>query len=59
LPPDRAAWIIGDVSWFRVDKMTCGGVKDSKLGCEGLRYSIEDMTERKLLVMSVKWPRWT
>ena len=48
------AVIVGDVPSFRVDQMPYGGVKDSGLGREGLRYSIEDMTERKLLVMALK-----
>ncbi len=51
---DVGALIVGDVPTFRVDQMPYGGVKDSGLGREGLRYSIEDMTERKLLVMAVK-----
>ena len=45
--------IVGDVPSFRVDQMPYGGVKDSGLGREGLRYSIEEMTERKLLVMAL------
>ena len=48
------AVIAGDVPSFRVDQMPYGGVKDSGLGREGLRYSIEDMTERRLLVMAVR-----
>jgi acyl-CoA reductase-like NAD-dependent aldehyde dehydrogenase len=46
--------IVGDVPSFRVDQMPYGGVKNSGFGREGLRYSIEDMTERKLLVMALK-----
>jgi len=46
--------IAGDVPSFRIDQMPYGGMKDSGLGREGLRYSIEDMTERKLLVMALR-----
>ncbi len=46
--------IAGDVPSFRVDQMPYGGVKDSGQGREGLRYSIEDMTERRLLVMALR-----
>jgi acyl-CoA reductase-like NAD-dependent aldehyde dehydrogenase len=45
--------IVGDVPTFRIDHMPYGGVKDSGLGREGLKYAIEEMTERKLLVMAV------
>ncbi len=51
---DVGGVIVGDVPSFRVDQMPYGGIKDSGLGREGLRYSIEDMTERKLLVMALK-----
>ena len=42
--------IINDVPTFRVDHMPYGGVKDSGLGREGLKYSIMEMMEPKLLV---------
>lgn len=43
--------IVGDVPSFRVDNMPYGGVKQSGLGREGVRYAIEDMTELRLLVI--------
>ena len=46
--------IVGDVPTFRIDNMPYGGIKDSGLGREGLRYSIEEMTEPKLLVMNIR-----
>jgi glyceraldehyde-3-phosphate dehydrogenase (NADP+) len=48
------ALIAGDIPSFRIDQMPYGGVKDSGLGREGLRYAIEEMTEPKLLVMNVR-----
>ena len=44
--------VINDVPTFRIDNMPYGGVKDSGFGREGVKYSIEHMTEPKLLVMN-------
>jgi acyl-CoA reductase-like NAD-dependent aldehyde dehydrogenase len=44
--------IINDVPTWRIDHMPYGGVKDSGLGREGPRYTIEEMTELKLLVVN-------
>ena len=43
--------IVGDVPSFRVDNMPYGGVKDSGVGREGVRWAIHDMTEERLLVI--------
>lgn len=43
--------VIGDVPSWRVDNMPYGGVKESGLGREGIRFAMEDMTEIRLLVI--------
>ncbi len=46
--------IINDVPTFRVDNMPYGGIKNSGFGREGVKYSIFEMMEPKLLVIPNK-----
>jgi acyl-CoA reductase-like NAD-dependent aldehyde dehydrogenase len=46
--------MVGEMSAFRIDNMPYGGIKDSGLGREGLRYAIEEMTEPKLLMLNLR-----
>jgi len=46
--------VIGDVPSYRVDNMPYGGVKDSGLGREGVRFAMEDMTEIRLMVLRTR-----
>ena len=48
---DVGGVVIGDVPSYRVDNMPYGGVKDSGLGREGIRFAMEDMTEIRNLVI--------
>ncbi|SFB43981.1 Acyl-CoA reductase [Cohnella sp. OV330] len=42
--------LVNDIPTFRLDHMPYGGVKQSGLGREGVRYAIEELTEPKLLI---------
>lgn len=44
--------IVNDIPTYRIDHMPYGGVKDSGLSREGIRFAIEDMTEPRLMVIN-------
>lgn len=44
------ALIVNGIPGFRIDSMPYGGVKDSGLGREGVRYAMEEMTGPRLLI---------
>ena len=44
------AVLVNDTSDFRIDIMPFGGMKKSGLGREGIRFSIDEMTEIKLAI---------
>ncbi len=45
------AVLVNEVPTWRSDLMPYGGVKESGLGREGVRYAIEEMTDRRTLVL--------
>lgn len=48
---DVGGVVVNDVPSYRVDNMPYGGVKESGLGREGIRFAMEDMTEIRNLVI--------
>ena len=47
--------IINDIPTFRVDHMPYGGIKNSGFGREGVKYSIFEMMEPKLMVKNTDY----
>mmetsp|Transcript_18860 Transcript_18860/g.37026 ORF Transcript_18860/g.37026 Transcript_18860/m.37026 type:complete len:1146 (+) Transcript_18860:340-3777(+) len=43
--------VINSVPSFRIDSQPYGGVKESGIGREGVRYAIEDMTEQRIMIL--------
>ena len=46
--------VINDVPTFRADQQPYGGLKNSGIGREGIRYTIEDYTEIKVLSLNLR-----
>ena len=51
---DCGGVVVNDVPTYRVDQQPYGGMKNSGLGREGVRYAIEDMTAVKILSVNPK-----
>lgn len=49
---EAGAVLINQTPTFRVENMPYGGVKDSGFGREGVRYTMEEMTEMKALIVN-------
>ncbi|WP_447969436.1 aldehyde dehydrogenase family protein [Nitrospira sp. M1] len=47
------AVLANEIPTFRADHMPYGGIKDSGLGREGVKYAIQELMEPKLLVLNV------
>ena len=50
---DVGGVMVNDTSNFRVDHMPYGGMKESGLGREGVRFAVEEMTEIKMVVLNL------
>ncbi|UCB52693.1 MAG: aldehyde dehydrogenase family protein [Candidatus Zixiibacteriota bacterium] len=46
--------IVNDVPTYRADQMPYGGVKDSGMGREGLKFAVEEMTDIKMVVFNLQ-----
>jgi acyl-CoA reductase-like NAD-dependent aldehyde dehydrogenase len=49
--------IVNDVPTYRIDSMPYGGVKDSGMGREGIRYAMEELTDLKTTVWNLRTDR--
>ncbi|MBS1888659.1 MAG: aldehyde dehydrogenase family protein [Actinobacteria bacterium] len=48
--------MVNEGSQFRIDQMPFGGVKDSGVGREGVRYAIEEFTDQRLVAFDLRRP---
>ena len=44
--------VVGDVPSFRADQMPYGGIKESGVGREGLKYAMADFSYERVLVLT-------
>ena len=44
--------IIGDVPSYRADQMPYGGVKQSGVGREGVKFAMDDYTYERVMVLT-------
>jgi acyl-CoA reductase-like NAD-dependent aldehyde dehydrogenase len=51
---DVAAVMVNEFPMYRVDRMPYGGIKDSGLGREGVKYALDEYSEKKLIVVNTK-----
>jgi acyl-CoA reductase-like NAD-dependent aldehyde dehydrogenase len=49
--------VINEGSHFRIDQMPFGGIKDSGVGREGVKYAIAEFIEPRLVAFTLKQPR--
>jgi acyl-CoA reductase-like NAD-dependent aldehyde dehydrogenase len=49
--------MVNEASHFRIDQMPFGGIKDSGVGREGVRYAIEEFLAPRLVAIALKDPR--
>ena len=48
---DVGTVLANEIPTFRADHMPYGGMKDSGLGREGVKYTIRELSDQKLLVL--------
>jgi acyl-CoA reductase-like NAD-dependent aldehyde dehydrogenase len=54
---DVGGVMVNEGSHFRIDQMPFGGVKNSGMGREGVRYAVEEFTDQRLVALTLKDPR--
>ena len=48
---DVGTVLANEIPTFRADHMPYGGMKDSGLGREGVKYAVQELSDQKLLVL--------